>query len=55
MQEKYLYIVMDYFETNLQALFKQNRKNKTRIAPEIRKVMIFQLFKALYYLEVLFR
>lgn len=52
-QKKYLYLVMDIFETNLQALFKELRKEKKKLTAVQIKIMAFQLFKALYYLKVM--
>lgn len=43
---------MDYYETSLQAMFKEQRKLKIVMAPEVRKALAFQMFKALYYMQV---
>lgn len=53
MQNKYLYLVMDVFETNLQSLFRQMRKDKRKFTSIDIKIMAFQMFKALYYLNVM--
>ena len=52
MKERYLYLVMDYYETSLQIMLKEHRKLKTKMQKEARKVLAFQLFKALYYMQV---
>lgn len=44
---------MDYYETSLQILLKENRKLKITIKPSARKVLAFQMFKALYYMQVI--
>lgn len=44
---------MDIFETNLQSLFKELRREKKKLTPIQVKIMAFQLFKALYYLKVI--
>ena len=42
---------MEYFESSLQTVLKELRKAKQNIDRKVRKIIIFQLFKALYYLE----
>lgn len=44
---------MDMFDTNLQNVFKEFRKNKKLIPSFWPKILGFQLFKGLYYLKVL--
>lgn len=43
---------MDFYDTSLQNYLKEHRKNKAALDPGVRKVLAFQLFKALYYLQV---
>ena len=43
---------MDFLPTSLNLLIKDFRKDKAPIAPEVRKILIFQLFKGLYYMQV---
>lgn len=51
-QECYLSMVMEFIPSNLNAMIKELRKSRKSIAPVARKVMAFQLFKALYYMHV---
>jgi hypothetical protein len=43
---------MDFYDTSLQSYFKEHRKNKAALDSGVRKILAFQLFKALYYLQV---
>jgi hypothetical protein len=43
---------MDFLPTNLAGMIKMQRKVKKPFNPKIRKILSFQLFKGLYYLEV---
>lgn len=52
-QECYLSMIMDYIPSSLNLLIKEQRKAKKPFAPVPRKLMVFQLFKALYYMQVL--
>lgn len=45
-----MYLVMDFYETSLQSFLKEKRKTKILIEEGVRKILAFQLFKALYYL-----
>jgi len=45
-------MVMEFIPSNLNAMIKELRKSRKSIAPVARKVMAFQLFKALYYMHV---
>ena len=45
-------MIMDYIPSSLNLLIKEQRKIKKPFAPIIRKLIIFQLFKALYYMQV---
>jgi serine/threonine protein kinase len=47
-----LHIVMEYMDTSLYALIKGQRQLKQPVPLPFRKIMAFQLFKALYYLQV---
>lgn len=51
-QECYLSMIMDYIPSSLNLLIKEQRKAKKPFAPILRKLMVFQLFKALYYMQV---
>lgn len=51
-QECYLSMIMDYIPSSLNLLIKEQRKAKKPFAPVLRKLMAFQLFKALYYMQV---
>ena len=42
---------MDFYPTSLFGLLRERRKNKTFLDHKIRKIISFQIFKALYYLE----
>lgn len=53
MQECYLSMIMDFVPSALNLLIKEQRKLKKPFPPPIRKVLAFQLFKALYYLNVI--
>lgn len=46
-------MIMDYIPSSLNLLIKEQRKAKKPFAPVLRKLMVFQLFKALYYMQVL--
>lgn len=54
-EDQYLYIVMDFYQSNLQLYLREHRKNKKNVDPGVRKVLAFQLFKALYYLQVFYQ
>jgi serine/threonine protein kinase len=43
---------MDYIPSNLTVLIKEQRKIKKPFPPPVRKVLVFQLFKALYYMSL---
>jgi len=43
---------MDFLPTNLSTMIKMQRKVKKPLDIKIRKILAFQLFKGLYYLEV---
>ena len=45
-------MIMDYIPSSLNLLIKEQRKLKKPFAPVLRKLMVFQLFKALYYMQV---
>lgn len=47
-----LHILMDYMDSSLYTVLKQQRKAKHPIAEKKRKLIAFQLFKGLYYLSV---
>lgn len=49
-----LHIVMEYMDTSLHALIKGQRQLKQTVPIVCRKLMAFQMFKALYYLSVTF-
>lgn len=44
---------MDYYDGNLQTYLKEKRKEKSCIPRQVIKLFSFQMFKALYYLQVL--
>jgi hypothetical protein len=44
---------MDYVPSSLNLLIKEQRKLKKPFSPVVRKLLTFQMFKALYYLNVL--
>lgn len=46
-------MIMDFVPSALNLLIKEQRKLKKPFPPPIRKVLAFQLFKALYYLNVI--
>lgn len=43
---------MDYLPCSLNAMIKEQRKLKQPFDPYARKVIMFQIFKALYYFNV---
>lgn len=43
---------MDYIPSSLNLMIKEQRKSKKPFPPIVRKLLIFQLFKALYYMQV---
>ena len=47
-----LHIVMEFMDTSLQTMIRQQRPKKTPIAPALRKIYAFQLMKGLYYMDV---
>ena len=47
-----LHIVMDYMDSSLACVLKEQRKRREPIPVPIRKILAFQLFKGLYYLSV---
>lgn len=47
-----LHILMDYMDSSLYTMLKQQRKTKQPIPEKKRKIITFQLFKGLYYLSV---
>jgi glycogen synthase kinase 3 beta len=49
-----LFIMMEHMDTSLHNLLKECRKNKRTISQPLRKILTFQLLKALAYLEVCF-
>lgn len=53
MGHRYLYLVMEYFPTNLLNMFKELRQGRKTIEKIKRKIIAFQIFKALYYLKVI--
>jgi serine/threonine protein kinase len=42
---------MDFYPTSLYGLLREHRKNRSLLDSKVRKILAFQLFKALYYLE----
>lgn len=42
---------MDFYDTNLQGMLKQLRREKKMMDIGVRKIIAFQIFKALYYLQ----
>ena len=44
--------MMDYIPDTLHRVLRDNRKNKRPVDPIPRKIIAFQLFKGLYYLQV---
>jgi len=52
MKDCYLTIIMEYVPSSLNLLIKEQRKKKISFPPVMRKILIFQLFKALYYMQL---
>lgn len=52
-KDYYLNVVMDYVPNSLNLMIKERRKDKKPFEPEVRKCLIFQMFKALYYMQVI--
>jgi hypothetical protein len=48
-------MIMDYVPSSLNVMIKEQRKVKKPFPTIPRKLMVFQLFKALYYMQVRFR
>ncbi len=43
---------MEFIPSSLNLMIKEQRKLKRPFHPVIRKILIFQLFKALYYMQL---
>lgn len=42
---------MEFYGCSLQSLLKEHRKSKTMVDKKVSKIIAFQIFKALYYLQ----